>query len=254
MQVFVPESRRAKIIVEVGRMEERQADVPADSSILPDPEVESKVQGLQQEGSALAQEALGQSSITNGDVNEKNNGSSARKECESPMSMELSTKPVLTECKSRLQTGRGGSRAENNPASHAPDDDEEGTIEPGLAYNSPQHEVVGIAKRQPLTASQEQENVLEAWRKKRRQEMAARDDGATGGGLHKRGFALHEAGFSASQYGSDIDPGPRKNRHGFEGPEIKGKEEGREGNESKHERSQESDEDDEELLKRLRKR
>jgi hypothetical protein len=249
----VPESRRAKIVVEVGRMEERQADVPADSSILPHPEVESKLQELQQEGSALAQEALGQSSITNGDVNENNSGSSARKECESPMSMELSTKPVLKESKSRLQTGRVGSRAENNAASHAPDD-EEGTIEPGLAYNSPQHEVVGIAKRQPLTVSQEQEDILEAWRKKRRQEMAARDDGATGGGVHKRGFALHEAGFSASQYGSGIDPGLKENWHGFEGPEIKGKEEGREGNESKHERSPERDEDDKELLKRLRKR
>jgi hypothetical protein len=252
MQILVPESRRAKIVVEVRRMEERQADVPADSSISPHLEIESKLQESQQEGSALAQEALEQSSISNGarnDVNDKNHGTSARKESENSITMELSTKPVLTESKSKLQTGGGGSTAEDNAASNAPED-KEGAFDPSLAYNPPQHEVVGIAKWQPLSASQEQEDILEAWRKKRRQEMAARDDGSTGGGVHKRGFAFHEA----SLHGSGIDPGLREKRHEFEGPEIRGKAESREGNESKHERSQESNEEDEELLSRLRKR
>lgn len=221
MQVFVPESRRAEIVVEVGRMEERQADPIEDTRHLEEPE--SNV------GEGLRRSTLGGSEPAHADLKGGPlNAGSIVSGGQAPV--EQTARPTHPDVNEEFSSEQAG-------------------ISEGLVGVSGKIEAVkesqGVAtgaSQVALSASQEQEDILEAWRKRRRQELAALQGAPAGGSFHKR----------TPEPGAGLDQGVKRVvNQGATGLDMGDR---GQGAENRPVPVRGSEEEDEELLKNLRKR
>ena len=233
MQFFVPESRRAEIVVEVGRMEERQAaDSIEDRRLRQEPGLEAELN--------CGEDFEGKASITSEPAHAPGTGRlSVVAESVDGAQRSEEHRVKLTHPGTAAKTDRQPEDIEFSEvgASELQEMEKEGT------------EVLGRSnfdeeRRKPLTASQEQEDILEAWRKRRRQEMAALEGAPVGGHFHKRGSELGQESAGTPLLASTLGLGVSKSS--LQGGEQK------QAAESRTKSVQSMDEEDEELLKKLR--